>query len=298
MSPGITEPLIAQDGDENESNLQAQQQQEQPGLNRVEPTSDKPEPRRLLSLALQQRRWLLIGCAALVIRLPFSIVQPHLVSVGVIGSLLSRDAEALKQSIILFVIAGTIDAVLDFWCVFVFSFTKTRIIRDLRNRLFGSILRQDAAFFDNARTGDILSRLTSDTVEIANDLTWVFRFSIEAVVRITGVVGYMFAISPPLAAAACLAVPIVALGNKFYGKWLHNNAKRVQAALAASNAHASEIISAAHTVISFAAEYFEAQRYAGFIQTHYTFSMWQVLLSGPPSLSVSLSAVSPGDMHT
>jgi ATP-binding cassette subfamily B (MDR/TAP) protein 9 len=221
---------------------------------------------------------MMLGCAALIIRLPFSIVQPHLVSVGVLGSLLRRDADALKRSVVLFVIAGTIDAVLDFWCVFVFSFTKARIIRDLRNRLFSSILRQEAAFFDSARTGDILSRLTSDTVEIANDLTWVFRFSIEAVVRITGVAGYMFLISPPLAGAACLAVPLVALGNKFYGQWLHDNAKRVQAALAASNAHATEIVSAAHTVISFAAEYFEAQRYAGFIQTLYTFSMWQVLL--------------------
>ena len=56
----------------------------------------------------------------------------------------------------------------------------------MRVDTFASILRQESAFFDAANTGDLISRLTSDCGEMAQDLTWFFRFSVEAAVRITG----------------------------------------------------------------------------------------------------------------
>lgn len=235
---------------------------------------------RLFALAAEHWRWLTLGCAALVLRLPFSIIQPHLVSVGVLGGLMSGEIQQIKRSILLFIVAGAVDAFLDFWCVFLFSFTKSKIVRNLRNRLFSNIIRQEAGFFDNARTGDIMSRLSSDTVEMANDLTWVFRFSIEAVARIAGVVVYMFVICPRLAVAACVAIPVVAIGNKYYGSWLHSNTQKVQSALAAANAHAAEIFAASNTVFSFAAEKLEEKRYAAHIHQHYIYSVWQAVADG------------------
>mgnify|MGYP005696020291 CR=1 FL=1 len=63
---------------------------------------------------------------------------------------------------------------------------QQKIIRGLRLRLFRAILRQDIAFFDTTQSGEIASRLTADCAEMANDLTWVFRFTIEALVRDDG----------------------------------------------------------------------------------------------------------------
>ena len=39
------------------------------------------------------------------------------------------------------------------------------------------------AFFDASNSGELTSRLTADTQEMSGDLTWVFRFTIEATVR-------------------------------------------------------------------------------------------------------------------
>ena len=306
--PLLTEPLLSQhhqheeeetdgsrpasdDGEDIKEEVRPRLSEQQPGLSGDRESSgdgqhpqdvspSRPRPRRLLKLALEHWRWLLLGCTALVVRLPFSIAQPHLVSVGVIGSLLHRDEPSLKRSIVLFAAAGSVDALLDFWCVFLFSFVKSRLVRRVRLRLFAALLRQEGAFFDAARAGDLLSRLTSDTVEMANDLTWVFRFSIEAVVRIAGVAVYMFAVSPRLAGLACTAVPIVALGNKYYGNWLHDNARKVQSALAAANAHAAEVVTASRTVFSFASERMEEQRYSRFVQKHYVYSVWQAVADG------------------
>jgi len=58
--------------------------------------------------------------------------------------------------------------------------------------VFSAILSQEMAFFDEQSTGDLISRLTADVGEMANDLTWVFRWSLEAVVRVTGISLYLF----------------------------------------------------------------------------------------------------------
>ena len=87
---------------------------------------------------------------------------------------------------------------------------------------------QEVGFFDNTPTGDITSRLTADCSEMANDLTWVFRFTIEALVRIGGITGYMFLQDWRLGLVAWGIIPITALINRFYGKWLQQNAVTVQ----------------------------------------------------------------------
>ena len=78
----------------------------------------------------------------------------------------------------------------------------------------------EMGFFDKTPTGEITSRLTADTAEMANDLTWVFRFTIEALVRIGGIMVYMFIRSWQLALLACSAIPITAIINRIYAKYV------------------------------------------------------------------------------
>ena len=69
----------------------------------------------------------------------------------------------------------------------------------------------------------------------ANDLTWVFRFAIEATVRIGLIVSYMLVFEWRLALVAIAIIPIVGAINKWYGNWLHANQEKVQASLASAN---------------------------------------------------------------
>ena len=64
--------------------------------------------------------------------------------------------------------------------------------------------------FDSTTVGWLTSRISSDTSEMSNNLTYVFRWTLEAVVRISGIVIYMFLREWRLALAACIAIPIVA----------------------------------------------------------------------------------------
>eukprot|EP00802_Teleaulax_amphioxeia_P006827 Tamp_06832.p1 GENE.Tamp_06832~~Tamp_06832.p1 ORF type:complete len:820 (+),score=155.99 Tamp_06832:361-2460(+) len=243
---------------------------------------DEPAPpnvQQLIDRARPEACWLLAGCLVLMIRLPFSLSLPHFVS-ETISALILKDFEAARSNITFFCGAGIVDAALDFWCVFLFGFTQQRLVRSLRIDLFRSLLSQDMAFFDAASSGEITSRLTSDCAEMANDLTWVFRFTIEALVRIGGITSYMFYRSWRLALLACSVIPVVAVVNRFYGAWMAENAKKVQSALADANSVAQEVLSAMRTVFSFAGEARELDRYSSAVQRHYKLNVRQTAISG------------------
>lgn len=112
------------------------------------------------------------------------------------------------------------------------------------------------------------------------DLTWFFRFSIESVVRITGITTYMFIRSPKLAACALSIAPLVAAVNKVYGNWLSQNSRKVQDALAAANSVAQETFSCVRTVIAFAAEQLEYEKYVEKINEQYSLNVKQTYMTG------------------
>jgi hypothetical protein len=117
--------------------------------------------RRLIKLAAPQVFYLYLGCAVLLVRLPFSLSIPHFVSTT-LGALAHGNYESARMEILLLFILGTIDAALDFWCVFLFGYAKERIVRGVRVDTFASILRQEVTFFDRHTSGELSSRLSSD----------------------------------------------------------------------------------------------------------------------------------------
>eukprot|EP00667_Euglena_gracilis_P004099 EG_transcript_4115 len=241
---------------------------------------------RLMALAVPEIQWLILGCIALLVRLPFSLSLPHFVS-RVVSGLIRDDGHAVRWAIIHFVAAGTIDAILDFWCVFLFGYTQQRIIRRLRLDVFRSVLRQEVGFFDRTSTGTITSRLTADCAEMANDLTWVFRFTIEALVRIGGISGYMFYSDWRLGLVAYCLIPFIALINRVYGQWLKQNAVKVQTALADANAVAVESIGAMRTVFAFANEHLAYAHYNRCIQKNYHLNVRQIVAQSAYYMVVS-----------
>eukprot|EP00591_Stephanopyxis_turris_P010927 CAMPEP_0195510720 /NCGR_PEP_ID=MMETSP0794_2-20130614/3278_1 /TAXON_ID=515487 /ORGANISM="Stephanopyxis turris, Strain CCMP 815" /LENGTH=1038 /DNA_ID=CAMNT_0040638197 /DNA_START=13 /DNA_END=3129 /DNA_ORIENTATION=- len=242
--------------------------------------------KRLLQLASPQKPCLYIGCIVLFIRLPFSLSIPHFVS-ATFGALSQQNYDTARYEILMLFLLGTIDAVLDFWCVYLFGLSNERIVRSLRIDTFRSLMRQDVSFFDGTNSGELTSRLTADCGEMASELTWVFRFSIEAMVRITGIAGYMLIRSPLLGASALCVIPFVACANKKYGHFLQQNAKQVQTALAEANTVAQETFSCIRTVIAFASEELEMTKYGNKIQNQYLLNVRQLFAQGVYFMTIS-----------
>jgi ABC-type multidrug transport system fused ATPase/permease subunit len=131
-----------------------------------EPTSRICGTRRLLAMAKPQTLYLYIGCITLLVRLPFSLSIPHFVS-STLGALSQSQYDRAQREIFYLFILGTVDAFLDFWCIFWFGYANQRIVRGVRIDTFASILKQEIGFFDQTTSGELASRLNSDCGEMA-----------------------------------------------------------------------------------------------------------------------------------
>lgn len=232
------------------------------------------------------RVYLYLGCALLLLRLPFSLAIPHFVSTTLTALSQGHYADAHRE-ILALAICGSIDAFLDFWCVFLFGYANLRIVKRIRLDLFQRLLHMECAFFDAHHSGTLTSRLNSDCSTMASDLTWFFRFSIESIVRITGIAGYMLVRSPQLAGCALAIVPAVAVVNKIYGDWLARNAAAVQDALASTQTVAQEALTHVRTVISLGAEQQIFQSYRDRVLKHYDLNVRQTFWQGVYYMVVS-----------
>ncbi|GMH92723.1 hypothetical protein TrVE_jg12059 [Triparma verrucosa] len=141
------------------------------------------------------------------------------------------------------------------------------IVAELRSDLFRSVLRQDNSLFDQTRTGDIITRLTSDISLIQTALTTEILNATRAVLMSVGGVSFLLVTSPTLTLVSCLSLPPIFVSAKYFGKKIKALQTTVQSDLAKTTVKAEEVISQIKTVRSFNAESFEAEAYKSRTQT-------------------------------
>ncbi|XP_036907857.1 ATP-binding cassette sub-family B member 9 isoform X3 [Sturnira hondurensis] len=139
----------------------------------------------------------------------------------------------------------------------------------LRNCLFRSLVSQETSFFDENRTGDLISRLTSDTTMVSDLVSQNINIFLRNMVKVTGVVVFMFSLSWQLSLVTFMGFPIIMMVSDIYGKYYKRLSKEVQNALARASNTAEETISAMKTVRSFANEEEEAEVYSRKLQQVY-----------------------------
>uniref|UniRef100_A0A2K5DPG2 ABC-type oligopeptide transporter ABCB9 n=1 Tax=Aotus nancymaae TaxID=37293 RepID=A0A2K5DPG2_AOTNA len=151
----------------------------------------------------------------------------------------------------------------------IFTLIFARLNIRLRNCLFRSLVSQETSFFDENRTGDLISRLTSDTTMVSDLVSQNINIFLRNTVKVTGVVVFMFSLSWQLSLVTFMGFPIIMVVSNIYGKYYKRLSKEVQNALARASNTAEETISAMKTVRSFANEEEEAEVYLRKLQQVY-----------------------------
>jgi ATP-binding cassette subfamily B protein len=142
-----------------------------------------------------------------------------------------------------------------------FSITGERVVARLRETLYERIVAQEIAFFDDRRTGELTSRLASDTAVLQSSVSSNVSMLLRHGATVIGGTVLLLYTSPVLTAYMLAIVPPVALGAVFYGRRLRRLSKQVQDALAQAGEVAEETLAGMRTVRSFTAEQTEAGRY-------------------------------------
>jgi ATP-binding cassette subfamily B protein len=137
-----------------------------------------------------------------------------------------------------------------------FYVTKTgeRVIADLRKGLFGRILTLDPSFYAQMRTGEVLSRLTTDIALVETLLTTSVSFALRNALTLVGGVIMLFVVSPKLTGLVLLIVPLL-LGPIFlFGRRVRKLTVATQDRFAGAVGFAGESVDAIETVQAFGRE--------------------------------------------
>ncbi|WP_437826923.1 ABC transporter ATP-binding protein [Sorangium sp. So ce1153] len=161
-----------------------------------------------------------------------------------------------------------------------FTTAGERVVARLRASLFDHVLRQEMAFFDDHRTGELTSRLASDTTVLQNAVSVHISMALRLGVSVVGGLGFLVYTSPRLTLLMLSVIPPVLLGAVIYGRKLRKLSRAVQDSLARSGEIAEEALSGIRTVRAFAAEEQELARYAGQVTESFERARARVRASG------------------
>ena len=137
-----------------------------------------------------------------------------------------------------------------------FYVTKTgeRVVADLRKGLFERILTLDPAFFAKIRTGEVLSRLTTDIALVETLLTTAVSYALRNMLTLIGGTVLLFVVSPKLTGFVLLVVPLL-IGPLFiFGRRVRKLTVASQDRFASAVGFAGESVDAIETVQAFGRE--------------------------------------------
>ena len=153
--------------------------------------------------------------------------------------------------------------------------TKTgeRVIADLRKGLFQRILTLDPAFYAAMRTGEVLSRLTTDIALVETLLTTSVSFALRNFLTLIGGTVLLFIVSPKLTGMVLLVVPLL-LGPIFlFGRRVRKLTVASQDRFASAVGFAGESVDAIETVQAFGREASSIDRFGRAVEDAFGVSL-------------------------
>jgi ATP-binding cassette subfamily B protein len=141
-----------------------------------------------------------------------------------------------------------------------------RVVADLRSDVFRHLASLSAAYFDQARTGEMMSRLTADTTQIKSAVGASVSVALRNAVLFVGAITMMVITSPRLSAFVLAAIPIIVLPLFAFGRSVRRRSRLAQDTLADASAYASEAIGAVRILQAFTHEKAASAHFSGAVE--------------------------------
>ena len=144
-----------------------------------------------------------------------------------------------------------------------------RIVADLRRDVFAHLISLSPSFFDSARSGELISRLTADTTQIKSAAGASVSIALRNLLLFFGAATMMVVTSPRLSGFVLLAIPLIVLPLVAFGRWVRRLSRNAQDTLADASAYASELVGAIRTVQAYTGEKLANRRFGQAVEGAY-----------------------------
>jgi ABC-type multidrug transport system fused ATPase/permease subunit len=234
---------------------------------------------KLLSLARKERCMLVMGLFIMVTVEASGLAIPILIARAyddLVDTTLTSDERMSNinwtMGLVMAIHMGGV--VLSFLRTAIMGIAGERVVARTRNFVYACILRQEIAFFDRTKSGELVSRLGSDTALLEEGTSLALPEVVVGSTTVLVSIAIMFWISPKLAGLLVALVVFVMAICVPFAILMGKLSKSHQDVLGKAQTYSTEALGAIRTVQSFAAEEREKERYRHFIGDPDRFTFW------------------------
>jgi len=237
--------------------------------------ADAPAPRRLrplrglLPFVAPYKRQVALALLFLVLAAASTLALPYAVRLLVDHGLALPDGSGVGEKLVairsyfgaLFAVAAVL-GIFTAARFFMVTWIGERVTADLRQAVYAHVLTQSPQFFETLKTGEVLSRLTTDTVVIQNAVGSSISMGLRSAVLFVGGIAMLIATSPRLMLTVVGIIALVVAPAMLIGGRVRRLSRASQDRIADSSAIAGEVLNAVPVVQSYTQESAETQRFS------------------------------------
>ncbi len=234
--------------------------------------SQRPTSRKVSSLATlrpflgRYRLQLILATLFLLVSAAGALTIPLAIGQVIDRGFMAEDLDRINRWFWLLFAAAAVMAVgggLRFYWV---SWLGQRVVADMRMAVYARVLSMSPEFFARTRTGEVLSRLNTDTTLVETLVGSTISFGIRNLVMLTASAIALILTAPNLAGIIALLIGAMMVPVIFLGRWVRRLSRAAQDRIADISALGDEAINAVQTVQAFAQERFERRRFDGTVE--------------------------------
>tara|TARA_R110001592_G_scaffold206202_1_gene456959 strand:+ start:310 stop:2031 length:1722 start_codon:yes stop_codon:yes gene_type:complete len=205
----------------------------------------------VVALIIGSGSWLLLGQGVKVV-----------VDEGFVAS----NADKLNQMMLIVMVIALIGSVAAYFRFYLMIWLGERVSADIRQSVYAHLLTLPPAFFEKTRTGEVISRFTSDTTVLQSVVGMGLSMALRASITFIGALLLMLVTSPMLTLYVLIAVPIVLLPIRIFGAKVRYYARTSQDRVADLGAYVDESLHEIHTVQAYSHEYLDKSMFEGRVE--------------------------------
>ena len=194
--------------------------------------------------------------------LVFPIALKSLIDQGFIASDPGARVMALREHFFALFGVGVALGVFSALRFYMVSWLGERVTADLRDAVYAHVLRQSPEFFESTQTGEVLSRLTTDTTLVQTVVGSSLSMGLRNAVMGIGAMAMLVITNPYVMTQVLGILVVVVLPSLYFGRRVRKLSRASQDRIADSSAIAAEVLNAIPVVQSYTQEAREAERFA------------------------------------
>ena len=257
-------------------------------------SADWQQFRRLMVYLRPHLGRLIIAMIAIVIGSVLSLAGPYTLQYLIDAVFTQNNAKMLNQITVILIVIFALQAVFYFIRAYQLQYIGERVMIDLRLNLFQHLQKLSLSFYNERRTGELVSRATNDVATVRVLVTSDLSTAISQVIVFFGALILILVTDWRLTVFMLLLVPLVVIVALFFGRRLRKIAGAVQDQLADATTVLEETLGGVRVVQSFTREDYEIGRYRSSLEQTFALALKRIRLSatfGPVASFMGFSVV-------